>query len=77
MTAGWMRMSGQVTPVVTVRPVVAAMAPMTDHTKGDWPWRSIQGWSWSEIHTDRKPASSARRAVATRARASCSSLERA
>jgi hypothetical protein len=42
--AGWMRISGQVTAVVTARSVVAAMAPMTDHTNGDWPWRSIQGW---------------------------------
>jgi hypothetical protein len=42
--AGWMRINGQVTPVVTVRFVVAAMPPMTDHTKGECPWASIQGW---------------------------------
>ena len=75
--AGWMRMVGQVTPVVTVSSVVAAMPPMTDHTNGDWPWRSIHGWKWSEIHTDRNPAASARWAMATSVRASCSSLDRA
>ncbi len=53
------------------------MPPITDHTNGDWPWRSIHGWKWSEIHTDRNPACSARWAVATRVRASCSSLESA
>ncbi len=39
-----MRTSGQVTAVVTVRPVVAAMPPITAHTNGDWPGRSIHGW---------------------------------
>jgi hypothetical protein len=43
ITAGWIRINGHVTAVVTVSSVVAAMAPMTDHTNGDWPWRSIQG----------------------------------
>ncbi len=43
-TAGWMRTVGQVTAVVTRSRVVAAMAPMTDQTKLDWPWRSVQGW---------------------------------
>ena len=76
-TAGWMRVVGHVTAVVTVRFVVAAMPPMTDHTKGDSPCRSSQGWKWSEIQTDRKPACSARWAAATRVRASCSSLDRA
>ena len=75
--AGWMRVVGQVTAVVTVRLVVAAMPPITDHTKGDWPWRSIHGWKWSETHTDRKPAASARWARATSVRASCSSLDKA
>jgi hypothetical protein len=39
-----MRMVGQVTAVVTLRLVVAAMPPITDHTNGLWPWLSFQGW---------------------------------
>jgi hypothetical protein len=42
--AGWIRKVGQVTAVVTLRLVVAAMPPMTDHTNGLWPWLSFQGW---------------------------------
>ena len=42
--AGWIRIVGQVTPVVTFRLVVAAMPPITDHTNGLWPWLSFQGW---------------------------------
>ena len=43
-TAGWIRYVGQVTAVVISRLVVAAMAPMTDHTNGLSPWASIHGW---------------------------------
>ena len=42
--AGWIRTVGQVTPVVTLRLVVAAIPPITDHTNGLWPWLSFQGW---------------------------------
>ena len=59
--AGWMRWVGQVTAVVTSRPVVAAMPPITDQTKGDSPWLSIHGWKWSEIVTVSNPACSALR----------------
>ena len=41
--AGWILTVGQVTPVVTLCDVVALMAPMTLHTNGLSPWRSIQG----------------------------------
>jgi len=45
MTAGWMRTVGQVTPVVTCMPgVAAASAPITDQTNGLWPCSSIHGW---------------------------------
>jgi hypothetical protein len=48
--AGWTRIMGQVTPVPRRRrPVAWAMAPITGQTIGAWPWRSIQGWKWSEI----------------------------
>ena len=42
--AGWMRIVGHVTAVVTRRSVVAAMAPITDHTNGLSPWSSSHGW---------------------------------
>src|SRR3954471_20158477 len=64
-TAGWMRRVGQVTPVVTPSPVVAAIAPITDHTNGLWPCSSFHGWLWSEIQSAWKPAASARLARAT------------
>jgi hypothetical protein len=67
---------GQVTPVVTLSEVVAAMAPMTLQTKGLSPCRSSQGWKWSEIITDEKPAASACRACSRRTRGPCSSLDR-
>ena len=45
ITAGWMRIVGQVTAVVTCsRSVAVASAPMTDHTNGLWPCSSTQGW---------------------------------
>jgi hypothetical protein len=45
ITAGWVRIVGQVTAVVTRRSVVAvAMPPRTDQTNGLWPCRSIHGW---------------------------------
>ena len=44
MIAGWMRMIGQVTAVVTGRPRSAwAIAPMVVHTNGLWPCVSFQG----------------------------------
>ena len=42
--AGWMRMVGQVTAVVTWSDVVAPMAPITLQTNGLSPWSSSQGW---------------------------------
>ena len=51
--AGWMRMVGHVTPVPTrMRSVRAAMPPRTPHTNGLCPWRSIQGWKWSETRAN-------------------------
>ena len=75
-TAGWMRRIGQVTAVVTSRPVVAAMPPITDQTNGDWPWLSIHGWKWSEMVTVSNPARSAMRACSTRSRGPFSSEDR-
>ena len=74
--AGWMRSIGQVTAVVTSRPVVAAMPPITDHTNGDSPWLSIHGWKWSEIVTVSNPARSAICACSTRARGPFSSEDK-
>ena len=76
--AGWIRTLRAVTPVPTViRSVDAAIPPRTDQANGLWPWRSVQGWKWSESIAKSKPASSARRALATRSRGRCSSLESA
>ena len=45
MTAGWMRIVGQVTPVVTCMPGDGvASAPIIDHTNGLWPCSSFHGW---------------------------------
>ena len=44
MTAGWMRIVGQVTPVVTGSGVASASAPITDHTNALWPCSSFHGW---------------------------------
>jgi len=44
ITAGWIRMIGQLTAVVTGNEVACAMAPMTDQTNGLWPCSSFQGW---------------------------------
>ena len=44
MIAGWMRMVGQVTPVVTGRSTASESAPITDHTNALWPWASFHGW---------------------------------
>ena len=77
MIAGWMRIVGQVTAVVTfIAEVAWAIAPIVDHTNGLWPCLSFQGWKWSEIHRPSKPASSALTACATRSRGPHSSLER-
>ena len=72
ITAGWVRISGHVTPVprrsFSVR---AAIAPITPHTNGACPCASIQGWKWSEMDANDIPAASAgprcRRARAARA----------
>src|SRR2546430_6386139 len=62
MIAGWIRVVGQVTAVVTGSRQTWLSAPIVDQTKGLWPWASIQGWKWSEIHSAANPASCARRA---------------
>jgi hypothetical protein len=44
MIAGWIRMVGQVTPVPSeIVSVASAIPPITDHTNGEWPCRSIHG----------------------------------
>src|SRR3954470_10320193 len=76
--AGWMRISGHVTPVPRRnRSVTCAIPPMTLHTNGLWPWLSCHGWKWSEIRPNVKPASSASRACCTRSFGRCSSDENA
>ena len=57
MIAGWIRMVGQVTAVVTGSEHTCAMAPIIDQTNGLWPCSSFHGWKWSEIHSASKPAS--------------------
>lgn len=60
MIAGWIRLTGAVTPVPSCSSSVArAIPPMTLQTKGLWPCRSIHGWKWSEISANENPASSA------------------
>ncbi len=45
MTAGWMRMVGQVTAVTTfAREVTCERPPITDHTNGLLPCSSFHGW---------------------------------
>lgn len=44
MTAGWIRMVGQVTAVLTGSDVASERAPITPHTNGLWPCSSFQGW---------------------------------
>ena len=44
MIAGWIRIVGQVTPVVTGSDVACASAPIVDHTNALWPCSSFQGW---------------------------------
>ena len=69
MMAGWIRIVGQVTPVpMVIRSVASAIAPRTPQTNGLWPCRSIQGWKWSEMTANVKPASSASAAWRTRSR---------
>src|SRR3954454_24092679 len=76
--AGWIRISGHVTPVPRRnRSVTCAMPPMTLQTNGLWPWLSCHGWKWSEIRPNVKPASSASRACCTRSFGRCSSDENA
>ena len=44
MIAGWMRIVGHVTPVVTRRSVTWLIAPIIDHTNPLWPCSSFHGW---------------------------------
>jgi hypothetical protein len=45
ITAGWVLIVGQVTPVPSRSPSVAsAIAPITAQTKGLSPCRSVHGW---------------------------------
>ena len=45
ITAGWILIVGQVTPVPSrSRSVAWAIAPITDQTNGLCPWRSVHGW---------------------------------
>ena len=74
--AGWIRVVGQVTPVVTRMSVASDSAPITDQTNGLWPCSSIQGWKWSEIQRAWKPASSASFACRTSSAGPFSSQER-
>jgi len=77
MTAGWMRIVGQVTAVVTFSFwVTDAIPPSTDQTNGLCPCSSSQGWKWSLIHNASKPACSARPAAFTSSLPGCSSLDR-
>ena len=57
MIAGWIRIVGQVTAVVTGRSHTCEIAPIIDHTNGLWPCSSFHGWKWSLIHRLSKPAS--------------------
>src|SRR5947209_272977 len=74
--AGWIRVVGQVTAVVTGSRQTWLSAPIVDQTSGLWPWLSIHGWKWSEIHSASKPASSARRAWSSRSAGPNSSDDR-
>jgi hypothetical protein len=78
MIAGWIRNVGHVTPVPILAPsVTVAMAPMTDHTNGLLPCRSVHGWKWSEIMKSANPDSLASCALRTSSGAVNSSLESA
>jgi hypothetical protein len=44
MTAGWIRIVGQITAVAMCSDVTSEGAPMTSHTNGLWPCSSFQGW---------------------------------
>src|SRR3954470_290614 len=74
--AGGIRVVGQVPPVISAsRSVACATAPSTPQTKGLLPCLSTQGWKWSEIPANSKPARSARTACAVNARGPNSSHE--
>jgi hypothetical protein len=76
MIAGWIRVVGQVTAVVTGSDTASDNAPITDHTNGLWPWASVHGWKWSEIQSRSKPACSACWACRTSSRGPYSSQDR-
>ena len=60
--AGWIRIVGQVTAVVTGSVQTWLIAPIIDQTNGLWPCSSFHGWKWSEIHSASNPASCGQRA---------------
>jgi hypothetical protein len=76
MTAGCVRIMGQVTAVVTGSRHTWESAPITDQTNGLSPCSSFQGWKWSEIHSASNPASSAIRAWSSSSPGVNSSLDR-
>src|SRR2546423_727917 len=76
MIAGWIRVVGQVTAVITGSRQTWLSAPIVDHTNGLSPCASSHGWKWSEIHNASKPASWARRAWSRRSAGPNSSDDR-
>ena len=59
--AGCVRIGGHVTPVPSrIRSVACAIPPITLQTNGLCPCASTQGWKWSLISANVKPASSVR-----------------
>src|SRR6478735_598289 len=76
MIAGWMRVVGQVTAVVTCRSQTWLIAPITLQTRGLLPCSLFHGWKWSLIHSAWNPASSAARAWATSSAGPYSSVDR-
>ena len=56
MIAGWMRVVGQVTPVMTgIDSVTCDTAPRVAQTKGEFPCRSTQGLSLIHISEPTRP----------------------
>jgi len=76
--AGWIRISGQVTPVpIRIVSVACAIPPSVDQTNGLWPCSLTHGWKWSEMSPNVKPARSAICAWRTSSFGGWSSEERA
>ena len=74
--AGWIRIVGQVTAVVTGRSVTWPRAPITDHTNGLWPCSRFHGWKWSEIHSAVEPGVLRQPRLPDQLLGVCSSLDR-